>query len=591
MTGSTTLRASALTEPTAPSDANEFHFAISGSIQDQLDEHLFPDDDHWSARMCERGVIGLITRSTGRRRTTYLLKDLVPPEEDDIYEAEDGIRFAPGYRERATKLARRVDGAGLIYIHSHPGRRATPSSNDLSSDRTELYEAGKHLGETVPLAAGIIAEEPSDNPNSREWSVRAYEFNIPTTSYEAKDPDYGESSAAYTHATAVRVAGHRLRKLRTIKDVSGPSGVGGEPDSIAQDSTVKLWGEEGQKTLAGMRVGVTGLGGVGSLLAEQLARLGFGETVFVDFDHIERDNLNRAYGATKQDAIENTAKVDVAQKIAERGATAPDFTVRTVYGSVVEDSEDQYAALPDLLDCDFIINAADTHWVRYVLDEVAYAHLIPVMDGGTTLRFDDDLGELASTANSTVSLSGPCHPCLECTGNWFMGDEEVGVVADRMDPDYRGGDERAYAEDDNLDDIPRAPSVISNNGLVASLLVLRAQALTLGTTSAGLVGSQEYNARNGTVSWQSLSGEQVTDCSSSCDRHEITAQGDSYELPTGRDLDLRKDGKRIQETLAGSESEREPVADEDHKTPREDLTFAKRIIQRTRKSFHRLLGK
>lgn len=43
------------------------------------------------------------------------------------------------------------------------------------------------------------------------------------------------------------------------------------------------------------RVGIAGLGGLGSVVAQSLARVGVGELVLVDFDVVEPSNLNRQY--------------------------------------------------------------------------------------------------------------------------------------------------------------------------------------------------------------------------------------------------------------------------------------------------------
>lgn len=54
-----------------------------------------------------------------------------------------------------------------------------------------------------------------------------------------------------------------------------------------------LGGLEGQKKLRDMRVGVAGLGGMGSNLAEIMVRLGVGHIKIADPDTIEHSNLNR----------------------------------------------------------------------------------------------------------------------------------------------------------------------------------------------------------------------------------------------------------------------------------------------------------
>jgi len=56
---------------------------------------------------------------------------------------------------------------------------------------------------------------------------------------------------------------------------------------------ILFWGEDNQKKLAGYRVAVFGLGGVGGYCAEMLARAGVGNLVLVDFDTVSESNINR----------------------------------------------------------------------------------------------------------------------------------------------------------------------------------------------------------------------------------------------------------------------------------------------------------
>ena len=69
--------------------------------------------------------------------------------------------------------------------------------------------------------------------------------------------------------------------------------------------------------LADSSVGIAGLGGLGSNAAISLTRVGIGRLVLVDFDIIEKENLNRQYyfndqiGKYKIDAIkENILKIN-----------------------------------------------------------------------------------------------------------------------------------------------------------------------------------------------------------------------------------------------------------------------------------------
>ena len=63
----------------------------------------------------------------------------------------------------------------------------------------------------------------------------------------------------------------------------------------------RLYGDGARETLAGLRVVVAGIGGVGAWCAEALARSGVGALTLVDLDHVAESNINRqvhALGST-----------------------------------------------------------------------------------------------------------------------------------------------------------------------------------------------------------------------------------------------------------------------------------------------------
>ncbi len=79
--------------------------------------------------------------------------------------------------------------------------------------------------------------------------------------------------------------------------------------------TESIIGSEALKKLAGSRVAVFGLGGVGGMAAEALARAGVGTLDLVDSDRISESNLNRqivalhsTLGMIKTDAFEQRIK-------------------------------------------------------------------------------------------------------------------------------------------------------------------------------------------------------------------------------------------------------------------------------------------
>lgn len=531
------------------SDAEEFHLAMTQEVKQTLYGHLRPtyadrepEGSEYQPDRYEQGVIATITRSIGDSRVTYIVNDVIPPETDDDVHIRDGsLKLSPAYRARAKDEIEHDPRKGIAYFHSHPGWGAYPSASDLKADPMRLESDADQLGADRPFGAGIIASKPRRETGEPEWSFRAYDFTVGTPPEK-------------TEATAVRVLGaspvERLRdgpyleKLGTALRAQGPAGPGLGTGTVAHDSTLELWGERGQARLSGIRVGVVGCGGVGSLLAEQVARLGVGGAVFVDFDHLKEANLNRAYGASREDARTNARKVEIARDTAEKAATAPGFQARAIHGSVVEGDNDGYAALGALLDCDVILNAADPHWVQKVLDRLAYAHLIPVISGGTNLQVDEDTDELSPSAKSTVETAGPGLACLHCLEAWKQGNRKAGVVRDRQPPKDRADHGGLYVQrepgeaDDGSDEL-RDPSVVTTNGLVASLMMERFQAMVVGTSTSTFAGRQIYRPDSGEMHWLTADDDRRTRCKEDCEKAQTVGLGDYVDLDTGTDEDLR----------------------------------------------------
>jgi molybdopterin/thiamine biosynthesis adenylyltransferase len=74
----------------------------------------------------------------------------------------------------------------------------------------------------------------------------------------------------------------------------------------AYQRQLRMFGFRGQKRLAECHVAILGLvGGIGSLVAEMLARLGVGRFTLIDDDVVELSNLSHIVGADRADDPQN----------------------------------------------------------------------------------------------------------------------------------------------------------------------------------------------------------------------------------------------------------------------------------------------
>lgn len=117
----------------------------------------------------------------------------------------------------------------------------------------------------------------------------------------------------------------------------------------------------------------------------------------MDFDAVETRNLDLMIGVTRLDAALERSKVDVAARLMKSAATAARIEIRRHEVSIADPEGVSIA-----LDYDVIFSCVDRPWPRAVLNGIAYADLIPVIDGGIAL---DTL-----TTGACVTGSGAPHP-------------------------------------------------------------------------------------------------------------------------------------------------------------------------------------
>jgi hypothetical protein len=196
-----------------------------------------------------------------------------------------------------------------------------------------------------------------------------------------------------------------------------------------QVRTVHTWGEETQARIARLRVAIAGVGSVGMAVAEILARTGIEHIGVFDFDTVEFVNLDRLSGAGLVDALLKRSKAYVARRLMIEAATAANPQHEFHELSICEPE-----GFMRLLDFDIIFSCVDRPWPRHVLNTLAYADLIPVIEGGMSAFQNPDHTLRNAYWSSTVVRSG--RPCLACLGQYDPALVQVERDGSLDDPSY-----------------------------------------------------------------------------------------------------------------------------------------------------------
>src|SRR6267378_4049464 len=175
-------------------------------------------------------------------------------------------------------------------------------------------------------------------------------------------------------------------------------------------------GPDSDKIFANLRVGIVGLGGGGSHIAQQLAHLGVCHFVLCDPDTISESNLNRTVAATESDVDHHTCKTTIAKR--QIRGLHPDADI-VVIGKWQSRSE-------PLLHCDVVLGCVDTFAGRRDLESFCRRHLIPYVEVGMDVLKESGRGH---EIIGQVILSMPGRPCMHCMG--FLTEELLAEEARR----------------------------------------------------------------------------------------------------------------------------------------------------------------
>lgn len=304
--------------------------SLTADLHSRLRCHLFPGDG------LEAAAILLCARTPGPRMRLLATDAIFVPHAACERREADRLTWPGIAIEEAIDKAEQHD-LSLVLTHSHPGGLFHFSLADDQSDRFVIPSIFQALG---PLHGTAIMV-----PNG---AMRARFYGLDMVPQQAE---------------LVSVAGENIQLWWADRAFAR------RPLAFTSES---------REELERLCVAVIGVSGTGSIVAEQLARLGFGKVILIDFDKVLMRNLNRILYSTLEDAERERLKVDVLARAITlyrgKGVAHP-------LGQSISAREAVLLASQ----ADVLCSCVDSLEGRHIADRMASAFLLPLLDVGVVI--------------------------------------------------------------------------------------------------------------------------------------------------------------------------------------------------------------
>ncbi|HEY0753837.1 MAG TPA: ThiF family adenylyltransferase [Ktedonobacteraceae bacterium] len=345
---------------------------------------------------------------------------------DFVYQSRGGLEPKPEFVAATIKRCLK-EGWHLIEVHSHPfdsGLRTTFSKIDWANDRMKMPSIASIIPEPFLHATMVVGQNALD--------AHFYE----------------RAKKRIRPISRVTLVGERIQHLIPTTDKKSQRSKRADERYHRQEL---FFGGATQRTLAEATIAIVGLGGLGSLVATQLAHLGAGHLILIDPDCVERSNLNRLFGAGIADL--GHSKVEVYARLI--GQISRTTRVTPLAVSLL-DRADQ-SAINFARGADVLVGCVDNDGARLILNQIAVRYLVPFIDGGSGIHMDNN--NQFQAAGGQIQRILPGEGCLECRG--YINPQQA-----HFDLASRVFQDEARAHGYGTREV--APAVIYLNGIIAS---------------------------------------------------------------------------------------------------------------------------
>ncbi|MDD5464915.1 MAG: ThiF family adenylyltransferase [Candidatus Omnitrophica bacterium] len=217
---------------------------------------------------------------------------------------------------------------------------------------------------------------------------------------------------------------------------------------------ILAFGAEGQAAIMNTKIGIVGLGGMGSCVVQMLSHLGIQEFMLLDDDRVEKSNLNRLVGATREDVINKTLKVEVAQRVIK--SINPEAKITSLGNLRTAEAIEVLSTFPDV-----IFGCVDNDSARMILTDLAAAYKKTLVDCATEIDLKGDNG---ISFGGRVVVAQPGDFCL-----WCANQIDPQIANEELESEQEKSFRRHHGYGLGAEVV--APAVMSLNGVIAGLAV------------------------------------------------------------------------------------------------------------------------
>lgn len=398
---------------------NRFALRLTQAQYSELRRHLLPSDG------CEAVALALCGRRSGTERHIFTIRELVPvPYSACSVRTPDRVTWPTEFVE---PLVRKAYGRGqaIVKFHSHRANFSEFSTVDNESDELLFGSLSSLLGDGLPHASVIMLPDGS-------CMGRAVIDGL-----------------AFVPIDLISVVGDDILIWQD------------SPITSARASSQRNQQVLGRATITRLRAlsaAVIGCSGTGSIVVEQLARLGIGRLILIDPDLIEEKNLNRILNSGKEDVYLGTPKVfALASAVARMGLDQEVLPLPINLAT--------RKAVCEVGACDVIFGCTDGAEARHLLNRIATFYSIPYLDVGVRLDADGK-GGISNVAGAVHYLQ-PGGSSLLSREVYTMQDVEAEELR-RTNPEiYRARRDEGYIRGIREE----RPAIIPVNMFFASLVL------------------------------------------------------------------------------------------------------------------------